>query len=201
VPARVRGIIPDAVVSSLNAMSRYACMDATNFEDVARAPVKSQVLNREWYAGRDEFRVRCYGQSQGAARQRRFSARHLEHVSNLVVDGRVGICTTFGMAAGHHLTRALRGSGPGIERVECISGANHCFVVVNRSVSDRDRRDGQDIVIPTSRYWGDRFILVDPWAGSLGHPVFYWRDEGFPTQLRIYLTNRITQQFDSLDAE
>lgn len=198
VPGPVSAVIPHSAVLSLNAMARYACMDAANFAQVAFPPLKSQVLNREWHANRDPDRVDCYGRSQGDARQRTFKTRHLEHVSNLVVEGRVGICTTFGMAAGDHLVRALEATGSRIGRVECISGENHCFVVVNRARSDRDRRDGQDLVIPTRQYWGDEFILVDPWAGSLGHPVFYWRDDGFPEQLRIYLTSRITQQFDSL---
>ena len=46
-------------------------------------------------------------------------------------------------------------------------------------------------------YWGPDAIIVDAWAGALGHPVFYYPADTFPQVLKIYLTQRLLQHYDS----
>lgn len=79
-----------------------------------------------------------------------------------------------------------------------ISGPNHCFCLVNRAPATNELRDPSGAtVMPGKDFWGDSVILIDAWAGALGHPVFYSSPKDFPKVLQIYLTSKLLQHFDS----
>jgi len=87
-----------------------------------------------------------------------------------VAQERAGICTQFAKAAAHVLTSG-RANGP---RVEIVAFDNHVYVLVGRSGGYKGHLLGTDWVQDAG------VVIVDPWAGSLGHPTVYENYASYP---------------------
>jgi len=87
-----------------------------------------------------------------------------------VTQERAGICTQFAKAAAHVLTSG-RANGP---RVEIVAFDNHVYVLVGRSGGYKGHLLSSDWVQDAG------VVIVDPWAGSLGHPTVYENYASYP---------------------
>ena len=198
IPPAVLGVIPVEVAQAINAMSQYTAMNAGQFQNVPPAQLLKQLLNQVWAAGQDEARKESIGKAMPYAQiSGRCDRPKLDAVLKVVKEGRGAVCTSFAASAASLLVSGL---GRRAYRVEMISGPNHCFCLVNRAPAPEGvEKPGPAgaTLFPAVSYWGPDAIIVDAWAGALGHPVFYYPADTFPQVLKIYLTQRLLQHYDS----
>jgi hypothetical protein len=195
-PAAFR-VLPADVIQEINAMARYTAMNCAQFNNVPPPSLLNQILNQVWAADLDESRKEGIGLAiQYAKIIGRCNAAKLDVIRKAVQEGRGAVCTSFAGAVASVLVagRRLRPY-----RVEMISGPNHCFCLVNRAPAPEGLEKPADAgatLFPAVSYWGPDAIIVDAWAGALGHRVFY-KPKDFPQVLQIYLTQKLLQHYDS----
>ncbi len=190
-PPLAKNVIPQPMVNAMNAMRLYSCEDAVEFAANIYEGMTSQVFNRMWAAGRDDAR----GQApMMMANKVPYQQKTLNSVKDIVVKGRRAVCTTFAMTAAAILTEGTRPSKKGY-RIETVAAPNHCFVLMNRADDDKPLNKG---VLPKATEWGKNVIIVDPWAGSLGHPIFYDSKTMFSDYpWKVYIDGVLKQTYDS----
>lgn len=196
IPNGITEVIPRQVVERINLMARYTAMNISQFENVPPPKLKTQFQNAVWAADQDASRTEGLGKQMSYAKIiGRCNKKKLDAIREVVDAGRGAVCTSF---AGPAASILLMGHSARRYRVEMISGPNHCFCLVNRAPATNELRDPSGAtVMPGKDFWGDSVILIDAWAGALGHPVFYSSPKDFPKVLQIYLTSKLLQHFDS----
>jgi hypothetical protein len=192
VPPAAQQLLGQEIIAKLQAMRLYACTDAPAFRDKIVDGLQSQVENRMWRAGFDPQRV---DRANSMGNSVPYKQATLRMVCELVVQARSAVCTTFAMSAGHILSGGKRAPEPPAYRVEVVAAPDHCYALVNRAGGEVEHT-GARYVLPSSQ-WGPDVIIVDPWAGSLGHPIFYAGPGAYPAQLRCYLDTDLKQNYDS----
>jgi hypothetical protein len=197
VPKEAFDVIPADIVEAINKMSQYTAMNCAQFNNVPPPALLNQILNQVWAADQDESRKEGIGLSiQYAKIIGRCSSAKLEAILKVVKDGRGAVCTSFAGAAASLLIAGRRNRP---YRVEMISGPNHCFCLVNRVPAPEGVEkpgDAGATLFPAVSYWGPGAIIVDAWAGALGHQVFY-KPKDYPKVLQVYLTLKLLQHYDS----
>ncbi|MEO6802054.1 MAG: hypothetical protein ABI197_02280 [Granulicella sp.] len=196
IPGGIFAVIPEDIARKINRMALYTAMNVSQFSSVPPPRLKTQLQNAVWAADRDESRKEGLGKQMSFAKIiGRCEGAKLDAIRQEVDRGRGAVCTSFAGAVASILMTGLRDRP---YRVEMISGPNHCFCLVNRAVSIKDRADKSGATeMPDFHDWGEGAILIDAWAGAMGHPVFYQRPQDFPRVLQVYLTLKLLQHFDS----
>lgn len=190
--AKVVEVLGQAAVDELQALRLYACNDASTFTEQIAKGMGSQVLNRQWAANKDDARVQAYGMTLGLGRKPAYEASDLEKVRANVEKGRLAICTTFAMTAGDILAKA-RAKAKTKFRIELVGASNHCFVLVNRT-GELDAK--KKVAKGNDGSWGDKVIIIDAWAASLGHPVFAYGTKEYPKELGKYLAELLVRTYE-----
>jgi len=115
-----------------------------------------------WKRYCDQVNYRGMGAQHGMLSGKTWKGQQFAGVYSAVTGGKRGVCTTFGQAAAHVLTKGIP-SGP---RVEVVTWGNqstgHVFVLVNR----KGGYSGNNV--PDSWVKEKDVVIVDPWRGSLG---------------------------------
>ena len=200
IPSEILAVIPSDIAERINRMAHYTAMNVSQFENVPPPKLKTQFQNAVWAADLDDSRREGLGKQMSYAKIiGRCNKAKLDTIREVVDNGRGAVCTSF---AGATASILLMGRRTRAYRVEMISGPNHCFCLVNRAAADNEVLDPSGAtVMPGKDFWGSDVILVDAWAGALGHPVFYRSPKDFPKVLQVYLTSKLLQHYDSSKAE
>jgi hypothetical protein len=200
VPEKVYKIIDRDCVNHLNQASRYICLNAATYapkvlkdhKDAHNIPINREKIKTQLLSEEDMAASRSAGMST-----HQFTRERLEYVGKGVDQMKGGFCTSFAMFAAHHLVEAAKKEGSGIERIECLSGPDHCYVVVNRKDTGNEQNLKGKTMVPGAKAWAkDTAILVDVWAASLGFPAFYTAPEDFPLSLQPYIYGVVTREFE-----
>ena len=198
IPQVALDVLPVETVRKINALAGYTAMNCAQFNNVPPPSLLNQILNQVWAADQDDSRKEGLGLAMQYAKIiGRCNAGKLAAILKVVREGRGAVCTSFAGAVACLLVDGLREKQ---YRVELISGPNHCFCLVNRAPAPEGLEKPADAgatLFPAVKFWGDNAIIVDAWAGALGHSVFY-KPSDFPAVLQVYLTMKLLQHYDSL---
>lgn len=165
--------------AEFDTLASYACLDAATFDGCIFTPNKMMIKERLQRA--NDRKAKDAGAVAALQFGTRWNAGALANVYQRVVAERAGVCTTFAKAAGHVMTR---NNLPNAPKIEIVAYRLHVFVVVGRN-NQAAQATGNGLFrthnLPHYSQWGDKWMIVDVWAGAMGWPkTIYTQDLGYP---------------------
>ena len=195
----IRAALPPSI-DRLNEMVRYAATNVTFFPTVPPTTLANLIRNRAFAANSDPSTAESAGESISMV-DKNLTRIQMETMANGVFATRAGVCTSFAAAATSLLDKDRNiGSDRGY-RLEYIGGKDHNICLVGRENTSSET-EGE---VPEPNLWSAGTIIVDPWAGAMGHGhVFYkWTpglggENGYPGILKNAFRGRtLVKYFDS----
>jgi hypothetical protein len=161
----------------LDALADCASGDAVSFPKCIPAKKKDDILERAKSADVSQQQL-----MMPPAPGSEWKAGSYEKMYNQVIEAKAGVCTTFGLAAAHCLTMKYR-KGKWVmrdekKRGEIVAYKNHVYVLVGRKGPAPTEQDG--FVIDNAWHKQKDVIIVDPWAGAMGHKSVYKGVKPYP---------------------
>ncbi|BCD90212.1 hypothetical protein fh0823_03510 [Francisella halioticida] len=86
-----------------------------------------------------------------------------------------GVCTTFAYAAAHIISSGRLAEAP---LIEIVAYSNHIFIIVGRNHSYNGNLRNRNYIDDIS-YWGDEYVVIDPWAIAMGYDIAFYTKSNF----------------------
>ncbi|MCS5711635.1 hypothetical protein [Candidatus Berkiella aquae] len=181
--------------NTLKCFETYGCSDAPRFPLCIAQDKRNEILTR--YANIPAHKLRYEAEankSAAIAPGKHYNDFLIKKLALLIDKANSGCCTTLAICAVHKLLKLIDEDLPG-HRIEMVTSSHgmgsHCFIIFNRAGIENLDLIGDE---PNISAWGTNFLIIDPWAQSLGHGSGVYTHENYPFQ--YYLTN-LTQTYDS----